>query len=833
MVKISRGKIYTNMHQADLSDVLNDISSSKYRDKIMRIRQKDISDKEKSKIKNNLDAFCGGLFANIKYSGNKTNRNYSDFISTKCIVLDIDHCDDIEQVYRLKPDVDTPEVRLMKEDFEDQTEWITSHIYAAFRSPSGDGIKIIYVMEDDINSPEDYRKIWQAIADRFARYFNMDVDPGTKDATRCCFMSYDPNIYIAENPQEVKISDLEDDLAEYDETSRTTIELKSDDQVGILLKMAKHIEIEHYKQFRDLCSAMSNVAVVLGVQHLKEFYTILYSNNQQNFSSQTRAALDLKNMDSYIRSFMQDHNRVPLQHISNTAFLQGYDIKQDIGKKGSKKESFFKISNQKHSIIRYMNKHYACAQHGKAVAIFPDLNKKKYVSIAGSTQSISLMDTNNFKMTKRDDVKAFLSNRVLYYLNCQGDIVSESYWNIWWNHPLRRNITAVACMPDAKTDRSVANVWTGFNVHPGRLDDVTSKEAESGKRICQPLIDFIYEVVCNNEKNIYDFVISWMADIIQNPTTNKPGVCLVLRSSQGAGKNTFALLLQDIIGILHSIAIHNKRDIVGDFNSAIIGKLLIVMNEAFYSQDKQTNETIKTLITEGIITVHPKFAEPYNTDCISRFLILSNNDHIVDMAFDDRRFVVLDLNESHARDLDYFSNIRECMKNGGKESLYAMLKNEVEYSRKDFDTSKIKTEAMMQQKKNSMDSIDNWIVSWISKGKLEWGEDDYSSYNLKFTSKNKIYQEDFYKSYLYFYRQRRYRYKPDDVSIIIRRLKERIGMKVYKTGDRSMVSVRYIIPSLNEICENHPIYAPPDWTPVDESADMDRLYIKESKQYIH
>lgn len=66
------------------------------------------------------------------------------------------------------------------------------YIYSAFISPSGDGVKAIVKIPPEI---ENHKKYYEALCETFDAF----LDVKTKDISRVCYESYDPNIFINEN----------------------------------------------------------------------------------------------------------------------------------------------------------------------------------------------------------------------------------------------------------------------------------------------------------------------------------------------------------------------------------------------------------------------------------------------------------------------------------------------------------------------------------------------------------------------------------------------------------------------------------------------------------
>ena len=66
------------------------------------------------------------------------------------------------------------------------------YIYSAFISPSGNGVKAIVKIPPEI---ENHKKYYEAICETFDSY----LDVKTKDISRVCYESYDPDLFINEN----------------------------------------------------------------------------------------------------------------------------------------------------------------------------------------------------------------------------------------------------------------------------------------------------------------------------------------------------------------------------------------------------------------------------------------------------------------------------------------------------------------------------------------------------------------------------------------------------------------------------------------------------------
>lgn len=81
------------------------------------------------------------------------------------------------------------------------------HLFCCFISPSGKGVKAVFKLR---NNPEKYEAMYRALC---VKYTDVHLDAKTKDISRLCFESYDPDIYInhdAKEWEECEEEDMED-----------------------------------------------------------------------------------------------------------------------------------------------------------------------------------------------------------------------------------------------------------------------------------------------------------------------------------------------------------------------------------------------------------------------------------------------------------------------------------------------------------------------------------------------------------------------------------------------------------------------------------------------
>ena len=71
------------------------------------------------------------------------------------------------------------------------------HIQAAFVSPTGRGIKALVRIQADASC---HLASFRGARKYFAQSFGLAVDEACKDVSRLCFASYDPDLFVREEP---------------------------------------------------------------------------------------------------------------------------------------------------------------------------------------------------------------------------------------------------------------------------------------------------------------------------------------------------------------------------------------------------------------------------------------------------------------------------------------------------------------------------------------------------------------------------------------------------------------------------------------------------------
>jgi hypothetical protein len=196
----------------DVSSVLKAIQSGVYKDKIESIR----TEKDKAlqnKLKQGLVSI---LFSSSKQEGVESGRNKTISFRTDrgvvkhsgLICVDLDKFEDHETML-----------------FTKDTLTLDKYVYSVFISPSGEGLKILVKIPNEI---ENHRAYFYGLKDHFnSSYF----DDSCVNESRVCYISYDPDIYI--NEDSLVFKKKKEQPKPIAEIPKTRVEVRVDDDVVI------------------------------------------------------------------------------------------------------------------------------------------------------------------------------------------------------------------------------------------------------------------------------------------------------------------------------------------------------------------------------------------------------------------------------------------------------------------------------------------------------------------------------------------------------------------------------------------------------------------------
>jgi hypothetical protein len=143
---------------------------------------------------------------------------------------------------------------------------------------------------------------------------------------------------------------------------------------------------------------------------------------------------------------------------------------------------------------------------------------------------------------------------------------------------------------------------------------------------------------CGGDQTIYDYVVRWLAHLVQYPGT-KAGTALVVIGPEGSGKN---IVTDQLVRLTdpYSKTIDDITEITGKFNPVLENMVLVVGNEL--KSDGRSSKTVdkerlKSAITETTVRIERKFKDKVDAENVANFIFLSNNFSPFKQEIGDRR----------------------------------------------------------------------------------------------------------------------------------------------------------------------------------------------------
>ena len=280
----------------------------------------------------------------------------------------------------------------------------------------------------------------------------------------------------------------------------------------------------------------------------------------------------------------------------------------------------------------------------------------------------------------------------------------------WFGHPARKSYEGLTFNPKY-TPKGYYNMWQGFAVEP--------KEGD-----CSLFLKNVEENIANGDKAIYEYILGWMAQVVQHPD-ELIGVAIVMRGSMGVGKGVFANGFGSLFG-RHYMLLNDSGQLTGKFNGFMKDKCLLFADEAFWAGDKSSEGKLKSMITEPTLNIEMKGKDLFQAKNNLHMIFATNNDWAAPAGPKERRFFIIDVGDKRQGDHKYFEAIQNELDNGGREALLHFLIN---YDISEMNLRKFpQTAALREAKQLSFTPVQKFWHHVLETGSLHhsieggWGE---------------------------------------------------------------------------------------------------------------
>jgi hypothetical protein len=280
----------------------------------------------------------------------------------------------------------------------------------------------------------------------------------------------------------------------------------------------------------------------------------------------------------------------------------------------------------------------------------------------------------------------------------------------WYGSGHRHTYDGIVLAPEGKRAKgqpaaaNTFNLWRGFSCEP----------CEQGS--CEKLKDYLLRIVCNGDQQGALWLWRWMAQLVQRPW-DKSGVVVALTGPQGAGKSTLGEVVGSLFHEAHFAQTDDIEELIGQFNSRTAGKVVVLLDEAFWTGDKRITGKVKNRISAKTERIESKGVDSVTVDSFARYVLTSNDDHVVNAEFRDRRNTVFKVSDAVAQNHVYFAALHSELDGGGRARLLWELRH---FDIEDGFMRPYENAALAEQKEASMEPVTEWFLGLLKSGGLLW-----------------------------------------------------------------------------------------------------------------
>jgi Family of unknown function (DUF5906) len=374
-------------------------------------------------------------------------------------------------------------------------------------------------------------------------------------------------------------------------------------------------------------------------------------------------------------------------------------------------------------VLDVMNKYHAYVIDGGRAKVFREVNK--YI------QSIEISAFQGWCANKSVPITT---------TDSEGKIETKELrlYDYWFRHRDRFEYSGVGFDPSKEFDRNdrsndIYDMW--------RYWETIGKKPDTLEEVCavKDVLRFIYEIICNKSMSHFYWVLSWIADLIQNPADPK-GVALVLIGPKGIGKSFFGEMICSLVGDRYSFTTANKDDIFGDFNGHSSNIMFMVYEEAVWAQNRQIEAILKVFINGKRRASQAKYHDTKMANNYIRSLLLANPGWAVPISLDERRYMILNPSLDRMKDLKYFGGLKARLDAGGLEALMYFFEH-YRIGRGGIDIRNApKTVGFYDQQRESLEPFESWLLEeFLWTGVVRCcALPDHSSMQIK---KSEVYEQ--------------------------------------------------------------------------------------------
>jgi hypothetical protein len=253
-----------------------------------------------------------------------------------------------------------------------------------------------------------------------------------------------------------------------------------------------------------------------------------------------------------------------------------------------------------------------------------------------------------FNSYKQEEFIGLNRNVKFNKIDDNGKIKAVPFVPEWFEDKNIREYQKIDFYPyGSECPKNVFNLFNGYDI----------EKHSPTKDVDMTMFKEYFMALCANDSAIFSYLYHWLANIIKTPA-KKSLTSIIIKSPQGCGKGHLADFMNAILGIKYVSRPQGTSTFTGRFNSSLANKLFIAIDEASAKDGFENIDKLKNLITEPTIEVEHKGKDVLAMNNFCRFIFFTNNDVVVKIPKDDRRYCLWTASDKYQNNTDFFSKLR-------------------------------------------------------------------------------------------------------------------------------------------------------------------------------
>ena len=286
------------------------------------------------------------------------------------------------------------------------------------------------------------------------------------------------------------------------------------------------------------------------------------------------------------------------------------------------------------------------------------------------------------------------------------------------------------------------NECIGFKHKKYKPYNEYDKDVKDGVNL---MLDFINEVSCCNNKEMFDSYLKYLATLCRGKKTD---VIIYKKSVEGTGKSTESEFLMKYVFGMDVCLISGTEPLLTNYNKIFMGKIFVVFEELptfSKSQWESVSSKLKTLTTEDMCVYRDLYEKQICASNLLNFQINTNVESLKDSH--GRRIIILDINPSRLGDYKFFDNLKKkCFNDKIGEAFYSYLMTKIT----DNEVENFNAQRDFPKTNNKLLAISNQLNSVYKFIKME--------YVLRKQELSKILCKELYNNYIDFCNENKIQY---------------------------------------------------------------------------